>query len=237
MTNIRLSITILLLMILSLSVIPISSAIVFPWPDWSQISPVVDTVGDEGANYDLLRCYISSDTDYFYFKIEVRGTIVKSSIYVLLDTDQNSNTGDDGTSVESLDPGGELSQHGIGADYFLDPADTADLVKWVGYWAWVKPVSWLQDADSLEIAVAREDIGNPNSINVLFLSNPPDTDYAPNRGYVTYPLKTVGGSIITQTHLTALPLYVSIFVLVIAGTVGILLWRRPGIPARARNKS
>lgn len=234
MTNKRLSITVLLLMIISLSFIPISSAMIFPWPDWSTISPVVvDTVGDESANYDILKCYISSDDDNFYFKIEVLGTIMKSSIYVLLDTDQNSNTGDNGTSIESLDPGGELSQHGIGADYFLDPMDTADLVKWVGYWEWVKPVPWLQDADSLEIAVAREDIGNPDSINVLFLSNPPDTDYAPNRGYVTYPLWTVGGSIITQTHLPAIPLYLSMFALVIAGTVLIIMWRRPGIRARA----
>lgn len=230
MTKKRVSITILLMMIVSLSSIPISSAIVFPWPDWSQIVPVVvDTVGDEGANYDILKCYISSDDDNFYFRIEVRGTIMKSSIYVLLDTDQNSNTGDNGTSVNSLDPGGELSQHGIGADYFLDPVDTADLVQWVGYWEWVKPVPWLQDTDSLEIAVAREDIGDPDSITVLFLSNPPDTDYAPNRGYVTYPRRTVGGSIIPHDNLAAITLYFAIFALVTAGTVGIMLRRRPGI--------
>jgi hypothetical protein len=195
------------------------------------MSPVViDTVGDESPNYDILKCYISSDDDYFFFQIECLSAIVKSSIYVLLDTDQNSNTGDDGTSVHSLDTGGELSQHGIGADYYLDPTDTADLFKWVGYWEWVDTtVTWRQNVEILEIAVAREDIGNPDSINVLFLSNPPNTDYAPNSGYVTYPLRMVGGSIITQTHLTTITRYLSIFALVITVTIGIILWRKPAI--------
>jgi hypothetical protein len=192
------------------------------------MSPVVvDTVGDESPNYDILKCYISSDDDNFYFRIEVLSAIVKSSIYVLLDTDQNSDTGDNGTSVNSLDPGGELLQHGLGADYFLDPVDTADLFKWVGDWEWVKPVTWQQNVEFLDIAVAREDIGNPDSINVLFLSNPPNTDYAPNSGYVSYPFRTVGGSIITQNHLTAITRYFSIFALVIAATIGIILWRKP----------
>ncbi len=229
MTRTRISLAIVLLVLLSYSYLSVASTIVFPWPVWSELSPVVvDTVGDEEVNYDILECYIASDDDFFYFRIQVVGDIVKSSIYVLLDTDQNAATGDDGTTPASVDYGGELSQHGLGADYYLDPVDTADLWVWVGYWQWVTPVAWRLDPGSLEIAVTRAELGNPDHINVLFIVNPPDTDYAPNRGYVTYPLAAVGGTILPPPSLLGIVLCLSVGVMAVAGAIGLRQRRRPG---------
>ncbi len=189
---------------------------------------VVDTVGDESADYDLMECYITSDDDFFYFRVRVRGNIVKSSVYVLLDTDQNANTGDDGTTPASVDYGGELTQHGLGADYYLDPVDTADLWVWTGSWQLVKQVIWRVDPGSLEIAVTRADLGDPDRINVLFVVNPPDTDYAPNRGYVTYPLSAVGGTILPPPSPFGIVLGLVVGVMAVAGAIGLQQRRRPG---------
>ncbi len=227
MTPTRVSLAILFVMLLACSSLSPASAVLFPWPDWPEIPPVViDTLGDESAEYDLLECYITSDNDFFYFRVRVRGNIVKSSVYVLLDTDQNANTGDDGTTPASVDHGGELTQHGLGADYYLDPVDTADLWVWDGSWQWVKQVVWRLDPGSLEIAVARADLGDPDRINVLFMVNPPDTDYAPNRGYVTYPLQAVGGAILPPTPLVGIVLGLAVGVLAVAGTFSLQRWRR-----------
>ena len=132
-------------------------------------------------------------------------TIVKWAMNVLLDTDRNPSTGDNGLKAGTIDPG--LASHGIGADYMVDPMVTADLWEWSDAEGWHNPISipFRIDGNSLELAVPLSDIGDPTEINIVFLSNPPDTDYAPDEGYVTYRIfQPVGGTILSVNKLELL---------------------------------
>ena len=94
----------------------------FPWPDWSQVDPiVVDKTGDESSDYDITNCYCTFDRDYFYFRVDVLGRPQKLGTCIYMDTDNNAATG---CST------GFLGDHAIGAEYYADPIATADLFHW-----------------------------------------------------------------------------------------------------------
>ena len=194
------------------------------WPDWTGTVPIVrDTLGDESPNYDITDCYVTDDGVYLFFKIVVNGTsIFKEATYVLLDVDRNTNTGDNGSGANTIDSG--LTSHSIGADYMLDPTSTADLYQWSDTTGWqiIKAIPFQIIANSLELAVLWTDIGSPTQINIVFLSNPPQTDFAPDYKYVTYP-QVVGGTIYGADSLRALTPIIAEICLVAAaiGTVAV----------------
>jgi hypothetical protein len=201
------------------------------WPDWTGISPIVsDTLGDESPNYDLADCYVTNDSTYLFFKIQVSGTdILKAATRVLLDVDQNANTGDNGSNPNTVDS--ELIFHDIGADYMLDPVISADLYQWndIAGWQIVTGIPYSINGNSLELAVLLSDIGGLRQINIVFLSKPPDTDFAPDQGYVTYPrAKPVGGTIVPNDTLNLFtPITLTCLAAAAAGIlVGFKKWKR-----------
>jgi hypothetical protein len=197
------------------------------WPDWTGIAPIVhDTLGDESPNYDITDCYVTDDGVYLFFKIMVDGTsIIKEATYVLLDVDRNTNTGDNGSGANTIDSG--LTSHSIGADYMLDSTLTADLYQWEAATGWqpVKLIPYQIIDNSLELAVLWTDIGSPTQINIVFLSNPPHTDFAPNQKYVTYP-QFVGGSIYGADRLKVLTPVIAEICLVTAAIGAIAIFRK-----------
>lgn len=153
-----------------------------PWPDFSNVVPVVvDTREDESPDYDIISCRVTVEDGILYFNVRVLGTIQPESLYIWIDSDRSSSTGDSS---------GYRGSHKIGADYNIHMSDGATpifyLYKWSGSsWVKDKPLQSKKDSSSLSIALSLSDLGVTAAINLLFVTET-KTDYAPDVGYVTY---------------------------------------------------
>jgi len=216
-------------LIISISNLPFpkpNAANYLPWPDFPNVTPVVvDPRADEVPDYDIISCRGTSDESYIYFQIKVLGTIHPESIYIWLDTDFNSATGN---------KSGILGEHSIGAEYYIRTAAGSSpityLYRWTGSaWERSKPLDFKRDNSSVDIATSRLDLGNPTKINILFAAKK-GTDYAPDKGYATLNVPKPGGEVTTETNLilTMAPyIFVAVGVLVVVG-VALILKRRNG---------
>lgn len=165
---------------------------------WDGVPPIVrDTTGDEDGWVDITDCYVTHDEGPFslYFRMDLVDGPTEAGYYVFMDTDRNLETGG---AV------GEDTIANIGADYMI--CNDA-LYRWeeAGSWGWVKAIDWVQhfDLHLMEWGLAFEDIGISagQPIDIVFATNLPDTDYAPDTGYVTYPgvPSVTGRGIVTFT--------------------------------------
>ncbi|MGQ9680476.1 MAG: hypothetical protein ACUVV4_06905 [Candidatus Bathyarchaeia archaeon] len=153
-----------------------------PWPDFSNVVPiVVDTREDEAPDYDIISCRVTVEEGIIYFNVRVLGSIKPESVYIWIDSDGSRSTGDGS---------GYLGTHNMGADYNIHMSDGGApffyLYKWSGS-AWVKdkPLESKRDSSSISIALSVSGLGKTTSINLLFVTET-ETDYAPDAGYVTY---------------------------------------------------
>ena len=224
--RIRKSVCLVLVQLVVLSAffgIPAKSQGYLPWPDFANVTPiVVDSTGDESPDYDIISCRITFDDDYIYFHIRVLGTVQPESLYIWVDANASSATGD---------KSGVLGEHNLGADYYVHPtgggAVIAYLYRWTGSaWERSKPLDFKRDENSISIAVARVDLGNPTKINVLFVMER-GTDYVPNEGFASLNVPPAGGAQPgANLLLTVAPYIVAAIIMVVVVAVFFVFSRR-----------
>ena len=181
--------------------------------DWAGISPIVtDAEDDPTDTIDIVRCYVTDDASYLYFRMDlVAGPDETGQGYfVFIDIDQSASTGG---SI-----GGD-----IGVDYYIQCYEigpmTAALYRWNGTtyeFAGSDPYAVNHELHLLEWRMSLAAMGMPilaaQSIDLVFRAGFA-TDFAPDSGHVTYPSElpeSVGGEIISVNSLTLLAPWIAI---------------------------
>ena len=190
-----------------------------PWPDFANVTPiVVDPRGDEAPNFDIISCRVTFNENYLYFELKVLGTPVPESIYIYLDTDSNSGTGDKSSF---------LGEHSMGAEYYVHSIDAATmyLYRFTGSaWERSKPVDFRMGENSMDIGLARVDIGSPANINVLFMTKS-GTDYAPDKGFIALQLSS---AVVETNWFVAYGIYTIAAVMAVVAIALVVYWRYRG---------
>ena len=190
-----------------------------PWPDFANVTPiVVDPRGDEAPNFDIISCRETFNENYLYFELKVLGTPVPESIYIYLDTDSNSGTGNKSSF---------LGEHSIGAEYYLHSIDAATmyLYRFTGSaWERSKPVDFRRSENSMDIGLARVDIGSPANINVLFMTKS-GTDYAPDQGFIAIHLSS---AVVETNWFAAYGIYIGAAVVAASAIAIVIYWKSKG---------
>lgn len=192
-----------------------------PWPDFANVTPiVVDPTGDEAPNYDIISCRETFNVSYVYLEIRVLGTPLPESVYIYLDTDANSDTGE---------RSGFLGEHSVGAEYYIHPIDgdaaTMYLYRFTGsIWERSIPLDFKMGENSIDIAVSSSDLGSPTKINILFMTKS-GTDYAPDKGFVTIQLPTPE---VETNWFAAYGIYIGAAVLVASAIAIVIYWKSKG---------
>lgn len=163
--------------------------------DWKDIAPLATDAAEGAAPCDWRKAFFANDKSTLFLRYTTEGTIdfSKGAAYmVLLDTDRSKQTGFQGSS-------GEFA---IGADYLLQGLTLYVYTGTGQDWAWqsVGTVTGQPNNNEVEFAIERDQIGNPQGVDVLFygdneadgvggsvLDLMPDADAAD--GKVTYLLK------------------------------------------------
>ena len=189
--------------------------------DWVNIAPIAeDPIGDEEANYDLSKCYVTNDGSNLYFMIKVPGEIQYGSepppYAVGLDVDQNPATGEtEWPSGEPLDIGIDYVMVGPIHAFWMDWAYNRHYYFFAIFDStnedWSKPPDFYFHSYNssfsngvLEFSCPLSAIGYPDAIDMIFVGKPFGTDFAPDQtpdpsDYVTYdvapPLIEADGSV------------------------------------------
>ena len=159
--------TLFLASIMVFNVTPVSAATIdvdgSP-SDWDGIDPIITDSTDYYLQLDIKEVYITADEDNIYFRIDVYGSIgTRGNYRFVIDTDQNPETG--------------MSFYGIGADFYVGFYHPG-----LGWRVRLADMNYLAilfaySGSTLELSVARDDLGNPTGFDFIVFCNPSDSVY------------------------------------------------------------
>lgn len=146
--------------------------------DWEDVNTTLEDTPDTDLDVDLIRFQVTNDEEYLYIHLELNteiqliGDLYNHSLFMYIDTDNNSNTGYDAQTNYGTEVGINFKQR---FSYFnVTPFSTFQLNS-IGIL-----VAPTVTSDEFEIAIPREVV--PDNINPLFPSNTIKITFQENNG-------------------------------------------------------
>ena len=145
--------------------------------DWAGIPPITDPNDWPYDQIDISEVYVTSEGSTIYFRIDVYDVIITEAYYrIFIDVDQNPGTG--------------ISFYGIGAEYQVGLYNDYGSGMSTDYMTSFA-VQAAYSGSTLELGVARVDLGNPSAFDFIVFCNPVDS------GYPTTPYTIANDQVIT----------------------------------------